>query len=304
MITLLRFLRRLQARVVLTICLILSICVVLPAGAAPKDAGKEVADQAAEKFKEGKFLEAGELFERAFALNPKMLVRLRNAGRAFEEAGRLEYARVIFQRYLDQAPDSEEKQEVQARMVKISVKLKGNIEEKQAQTPKVEQQLHSDAKGAAGPASAHAGEPGAPATGDTTEKAAPANPKTQPAESVEASSSANSRLSEWLGAGAGAAIAVTGAVWLAKTFAAATAVDKDYQAGNYAYGPDGDAKYTAAQSTLSTNKIVGASLLGAGTVATGVFVYLALRNPEKAAKVDLTPEIAPNLLALSLAWRF
>jgi len=276
----------------------------LPASAAPKDAGKEVADQAAERFKEGKFLEAGELFERAFALNPKMLVRLRNAGRAFEEAGRLEYARVIFQRYLDQAPDSEEKQEVQARMVKISLKLKENIEEKQAQTPKVEQQMRSDAKGATAPESTRPGEPTAPAAKDATEKTTPASPKTQPAETAEASGATGSRLSEWLGAGAGAAVAVTGAVWLAKTMAAATAVDKDYQAGNYAYGPDGDTKYATAQSTLSTNKIVGASLLGAGTVATGIFVYLALRHPEKVAKVDIIPDIAPNSLALSLAWRF
>ncbi len=298
------FLRIGKARPILIVCILFNFCMALPANAAPKDAGKEVADQAAEKFKEGKFLEAGELFERAFALNPKMLVRLRNAGRAFEEAGRLEYARVIFQRYLDQAPDSEEKQEVQARMVKISAKLKGNIEEKQAQTPKVEQQVRNDPKNATTPESGRPAEAAAPVAGEPSEKNAATSPKTQPAESALVASSANSHLSEWLGAGAGAGVAVTGAVWLAKTFAAAAAVDKDFQAGNYAYGPEGDAKHAAAQSTLSTNKIVGASMLGVGAVATGVFVYLALRSPEKAARLEVAPTIAPGSAALSLAWQF
>ena len=70
-------LRRKSADWTLRIVALLSstsvVCLPIQAVAAAKDAGKEVADQAAAKFKEGKFIDAGELFERAFALNPKMM---------------------------------------------------------------------------------------------------------------------------------------------------------------------------------------------------------------------------------------
>jgi tetratricopeptide (TPR) repeat protein len=90
---------------------------------AKPDAGKTIADEAAGHFKAGRFLQAAEMFERSFALNPSKLVRLRNAGRAYEEAGKLEYACLIFERYLQLAPQSQESAEVKQRLVRLREQL-------------------------------------------------------------------------------------------------------------------------------------------------------------------------------------
>jgi tetratricopeptide (TPR) repeat protein len=83
------------------------------------DAGKALADEAAGLFKAGQYRQAAELFERSFALSPDKLVRLRNAGRAWEEAGRRDYACLVFDRYLAQAADGPEKTEVAQRVARL-----------------------------------------------------------------------------------------------------------------------------------------------------------------------------------------
>ena len=59
----------------------------------------------------------------AYALGTDKFVRLRNAGRAWEEAGKLEYARTQFQRYLDKVPSGPDHDEVAQRLTRLEARL-------------------------------------------------------------------------------------------------------------------------------------------------------------------------------------
>jgi tetratricopeptide (TPR) repeat protein len=127
-------------RILALACTVVGATVLLGASlalAAPpkKDLGKDMADEAAVLFQQKEYLRAAELFERAFALNSEKLVRLRNAGRAFEEAGRLEHAKHLFERYLELTPQGSENDDVAVRIRKISKRLAEAAQLAAAPTP-------------------------------------------------------------------------------------------------------------------------------------------------------------------------
>ena len=232
--------------------------------AAPRDAGKPLADQAAVLFKAGKFLPAAELFERAFALNPSKLVRLRNAGRAFEEAGRLDHARHLFQRYIELAPAGRDRDEVQDRIAKLTARL--------APTATAETVTATGPPPAPQQAARHA-ESGAAAD--------------SPTPTVRTDSPQASRWPRWLAAGAGAGLAAVGVVWLAQVADAQDRFDSDVAAHHYEY-VDGPAKRSQDEDVLERNRVLAWTCTGLG-VAGAVGGVLWALAPQPVAGVHILP---------------
>ncbi|MBM4345777.1 MAG: tetratricopeptide repeat protein [Deltaproteobacteria bacterium] len=227
------------------------------APAARQDLGKPLADEAAAHFKEGRFQQAAELFERAFALNPEKLVRLRNAGRAYEEAGRLEYAKLLFERYLQQAPDGSEKDEVKQRVDRIDETLAAR---KQAELAAARKSALADARPAADGATSTVA---ADATGETPAVA-------------------------WATLGGGVAMVAGGAVWAVLTVQAEQRKNSGLNKGQYSY-PGGDDKLTADRAAILRNQIAAYATLGVGAIATGVGLWWAFLAPARPAALTVAP---------------
>lgn len=251
---------------------------ILAAPAIKADLGKPLSDEAAALFKDGKFLQAAELFERAFALNPEKVVRLRNAGRAYEEAGRLEYARLLFERYLHQAPEGPEKLEVQQRLERIDEQLAAKKKEADL----------AERKSGESPAASPAVTPAAPGAG------AP----------VAGGVVIAQRETNWIAWGvAGLGIGLIGgsAVWHLQVADAETKKNGDYAKGIYFGYAEGAAKLESDRAAIRLNRILAYSTLGVGIVATGVGVYWALR-------ADTTAQIAvlplPDASGVVVSGRF
>lgn len=208
---------------------------------AKADPGKTLADEAAALFKDGKYLQAAELFERAFALAPDRIVRLRNAGRAFEEAGRLEHARHLFQRYVELAKPGTDRSEVRERLARLEARLAATKAPVAAETP---------AKVADTPRSAAETAAASPGVSATTTPGSP-----PPV-----------RYAAWGVAAAGAGLAASGFLWLGAVANAQARFDADVAAHRYTY-PGGGKKRGEDESTLATNETVAWTLLATGTAA-------------------------------------
>ncbi len=222
--------------------------------AAKADPGKALSDEAAAKFKEGKFLEAAELFERAFALSPDRLVRLRNAGRAYEEAGRLDYARLLFARYLQQAPEGPEKKEVADRVAALDQKL---AEQKRAEAERQ--------------AAAQASEAAKSAPVATAVQAEPKESNTYP----------------WVLLGSGVALLAAGGGWLGYTQGKSADVESAYIAGQYDY-KGGTTKLLDDRSTVHSNQAMAWTTIGIGAAAAlggGLWLFW----PSSPARVAVLP---------------
>ncbi len=123
-------------------CLAFALCPAAAFAVAPaKDLGKGVADDAAAAFKDHRFEQAAELFEKAYALGNDKYVRLRNAGRAWEEAGKLEYARTQFQKYLDKVPSGPDHDEVAQRLERLEARIAAVQPAKPLADPLLKQQV-------------------------------------------------------------------------------------------------------------------------------------------------------------------
>lgn len=205
------------------------------AWAAKPDAGKPLSDEAAALFKDGKFLQAAELFERAFALSPDKLVRLRNAGRAYEEAGRLEYARLLFDRYLQQAPPGPERQEVVERVAKLDQRIAA---------------AKADAARAEAARSAPVGPSAEPTPAALAEAAQP------PARTLA-----------WTAVAAGAAVAAGGVGWVAYVVQKHDLVEAAAGRGEYDYPQGGLAKLKSDRQAVSVNRALAWSTVGVGAAA-------------------------------------
>ncbi len=225
---------------------------------AHKDLGKDLADQAASQFKAGNFLPAAELFERAFALAPDKLVRLRNAGRAYQEGGQPANARLVFQRYLDLAPESAEKQEVRQRIAQLDER----------------------------PAKAAVAELPAPATATATAARAPLAPGTASGPGVvgvqqsATTQSASTKTSAWLGMGLGMAALGGGAAWWWAARQAQGRIDADVSRQYYDY-PHGSDKLSHARSTVAAQSwaAVGTATVGAAALGYGIYRLLQAQSP-------------------------
>ncbi|MSP92837.1 MAG: tetratricopeptide repeat protein [Myxococcales bacterium] len=277
---------------------IIAWCVTLFVAVAPaaavagpkKDAGKELADQAADLFKRLEYHAAAELFERSFALNPEKLVRLRNAGRAFEEAGRLEHARHLFERYLQLATAGTERTEVEQRLAALQVRL--------AAAP------------LAAPVPARAGPDGRPVPASGVEAPAAVG-AVSPEAGIAAAPAATSRTPAWVVAAAGAAIAMTGVVFLVQAGSANDSVADHKAKGHYDY-PGGAAKLTTDREAIAGHHSIAYAALGVGTASlAGGILWALWTQPAGSPTATLTPWLdpfagteRPTLRGATLALRF
>lgn len=258
----------------------LMICAMTSAVLAPRpllakpDAGKIIADEAAGHFKAGRFLQAAEMFERSFALNPSKFVRLRNAGRAYEEAGKLEYACLIFERYLQLAPQSPETAEVKQRL--------GRLREQLALTP---------------PAKADPAAAGPPRADQVPEKIPVSLSVPTAGASAEADRS-EPRTAAWATAGIGAALLLAGAGWAAANESKASDVEANAASQGSAYS-GGLGQLRSDREDVRNARLLswGAAGLGAALVGGGLAWALWPKAAERAV-------IAPSRDGLLLAIKF
>lgn len=258
--------------------------------AAPRaDAGKALADEAAALFKAKEYLRAAELFERSFALSPDRLVRLRNAGRAYEEAGRLDNARLVFERYLALAPPSAERDEVAKRLVRIQAAL---VEQRRRE---LAAEGSSDAKGA-GKASDET-EPAAPApdTAKSDETAAPAKSAkpSGPERTVHVDRLKTPKL-PWALIGAGAVLTGLGIGWQINAVSAQDELNAQSRAGLYD-GPGGRSAFDTQQGEIRTAEQAAWTMIGVGTAAAlagGIWLW---RERHKEPSVTLWPAVGTGV---------
>ena len=259
-------------------------CVCLWAGAAPRatlaatqhrDEGKDLADDAAERFKAALFVEAAELFERAFALNPEKVVRLRNAGRAWEEAGRLDQARHLFRRYIELMPEGADRAEVRVRLARVESRL----------------------------APAPSPAPAAPPPATTAPAAAPADAAPAMALTARAAQASPSRPTAWLLSGAGVVACGVGIGWLVHTATVRSSYQDAVAQGSYAYGAPGAAKRLADEKTLDSNRLGAWTATGVGAVAAIGGLAWALW-PASHSGVVVTPWATPANVGVAAAMRF
>ena len=260
----------------LCLAVVLGLALLAGPALAKPDAGKAIADDAAVRFKEGKFLEAAELFERSFALNPRKLVRLRNAGRAYEEAGRLEYACLIFERYLQQAPVSAEKVEVKQRLERLRRLLE--------LVPQSKPETGGDAVSPEGkvpdklPVSLSI-----PLEGSLAEEAAE-----------------EGRPLPWVALAVGAAVLAGGAAWGVVNELDAASIEDNATTLGSEY-PGGFPKLEADRQDVRTSRYLAWSTAGVGAAVVGGSLLWALL-PRSAERAVLAP--APDGRGLVVAWRF
>jgi len=244
--------------------------------AAPRrDEGKDLADEAAERFKSQRFVDAAELFERAYALNPDKVVRLRNAGRAWEEAGRLDQARHLFRRYVELVPEGADRAEVRLRLARIEARL-------------------------------------APVARPEPEPAVVAEPAPSPAPAptvVQPDPVAQPRAGAWTLAAAGAAALGVGVAWVLYTNRLVSRYEHDAAAGSYDYATarSSDAGFDKAEAdsnTLKLNKNIAWTLTGVGAAATIGGLCWAFWPSDKPPAVAVTPWTSRGEVGIAAAMRF
>lgn len=279
--------------------------VVTAAQAAPSAAiqrrAKNMSDKAAHLFAIKAYLQAAELFEQSYSLDPDKLVRLRNAGRAFEEAGRDDRALHCFLRYTELEQDPKLLADASERIDRIKRAQRAARQARIAPTP---------TRPGAGPPGAGPPADGPPAAGQPADGPPAAAAEADPhAEGPGASAvhdapgaelaAANGGAMPWVVGGAGVAVLATGVVWLLMTEAAADTLDEDDAAGLYNYA-DGANERDSDKAVIDRNRIVSWSLVGAGAVAVGAATWLALRSDEATAALH----IDPLRRRVGVAWRF
>ncbi|MCB9739650.1 MAG: tetratricopeptide repeat protein [Deltaproteobacteria bacterium] len=239
-----------------------------------------MSDEAAAHFKAGRYLEAAERFEQAYALNADVIVRLRNAGRAWEEAGRPERALHCFERYLAKETDPKLRADAEERIEKARAAV--------AAARKAEQ----------------------PAV-DAATPAAPAASSTAPRADVTASSGGVPSWSLPLAASIGSVgLFLTGVAVRQKVEDAASNFELHDAAGHYDY-PGGAGKRDEDASTIAQNRGLAWGLVGGGVVLAGVATWLWLRDGDaesdgktEQAGVRLLPVAAGSNAGLVLSGRF
>lgn len=113
--------RRLCPALLRMILALSAVVAALPsaARAAPADDARGYAEQGAEHFKTGRHADAAEAFERAWQIDPTDVRNLRYAGRARQEVGHLQRARLLFERYVAIEPDPALKASIQPHLEKL-----------------------------------------------------------------------------------------------------------------------------------------------------------------------------------------
>ena len=247
---------------------LIALCCAWSAHAAPpKDLGKAIADDAAVAFKEQRFAEAAEMFEKAYALGSDKIVRLRNAGRAWEEAGKLEYARTQFQKYLDKVKSGPDHDEVTQRLAKLEARIAAEKAPKPAEVAPT---------AAPQPEPAHL--PALPTINP------PSPTVTQPLEH-------ESKWLAWTLVGSGMAMIAGGVAWFVAAESANNRLTSQQSLGLYS-----DQKLSDDRATILRNRIGAAGVVSVGAAGVVAGVILATKAP--ANQVMVTPTAG----GMAIAW--
>lgn len=233
-----------QRRMAATTALLgaLASAVALPAAPRPalaatkalRTRAAEMSEEAGKLFNEGKFREAAERIEQAYALDPDVLVRLRNAGRAWEEAKEPERAIHCFERFLERETDPALRKDAEERIARLRAEIAAR----------------------AAPAAA---------------PAPTANPAPEAAAHAQGTTSGTTL--PWVAAGVGAASAALGIGWMIRV-QMADGVISDAQAKRHYDYPGGDAKLRDDKAALSSNRAAALACIGVGALAAGAAYWL------------------------------
>lgn len=266
----------------------------LAAKPSPQQEAEELASRAKAAFKAGQFEQAAKDFMAAYGRS-KNAALVFNAARAYQEAGRLSDAAVLFRLYLSISDDADGMRDAQARLEAIDAALRAGAEPKARPEPARE--------AAALPTAATPTSPGppppapSPVAADpaaaTPPGAAAARSAAQAAPALEARAAAapTPAVVWWLGVpgtlalGSGVALLILGQNGSEAANQRSITSAGDIDAYHSAYGRARD-QWQA-----------GAVLAGAGAVAVGASLWLAVRAPR--ARVAVAP--ANNGLGVAVA---
>ncbi|GEM_PF-3590668 len=191
-----------------------------------KREARKMSNKAAKLFAKKQFRESAELFEQAYALDPRRLIRIRNAGRAYEEAGDSAKAVHCFERFLERTDNEKLKKDAKERIARLS---------KPAEKP-------------------------APVV--ATPRPAPAT-KAPVVAATKQPEAGSSPMPLGLAAGGGV-IAITGVVWLVQTLGAEGEIDESkyvYEGGASELEADKD---IVATNKLVSYSLMGVGVAAAG----------------------------------------
>ncbi len=260
-----------------------------PAQAGPSEAmrrqAKDMSNRAAKHFAHKRYIEAAELFEQAYALDHDKLIRLRNAGRAFEEAKRYDRALHCFLRYLERSEDPKLRTDAKERVARFRAELAKGSQDKAGP----DKTVVPDPPPAPRPDPNQVGNKGSAAGVPSAGAVADPSPGSGPG------------MAPWLIGGGGLALVAGGVVWVLAANAAADHIDEDEEGGHYNY-TGGDQKLSDDRSALSTNRIAAWSVTGLGTAAVAAGAWLLLSGGGDAHAAWPRPGLGPN--RWTLAWRF
>ncbi len=252
-----------------------------------KRTAKTMSDRAAKLFAEKRFRAAAELFEKAYALDGAKVIRLRNAGRAYEEAGAPKLALHCFKRYVALEKSERLLADARERITRLQAAVSGGGGAAVQPKAPAEQSRSKPAPVSPQPAAAATPVPG----GQPSAQIAAAAPSARP------------RWALPLGA-AGVGALAGGVSALVLTSKAAARVDAAEARDDYSY-PGGSSKLSADRSTITLNRALGWTLVGLGAVGAGVATWAALRGtPGPATGLSLAPVGPGDGAGFSAALRF
>lgn len=246
------------------------------AHASIKSRAKRMSNQAAKLFAEKQFKAAAELFEQAYALDSAKSIRLRNAGRAYEEAKLYGQALHCFRRYIDRAGSAKLKEDAKTRIARMDALVTA----KKRSKPVADVAQPSKKP----PASVVVEAPKQP----VADVAQPSKKPSSIGGSVSASPGAkSSRVVPYAVGGASLVGLLSGGAILWQVGQAQSDVDAAKARGDYSY-PTGSAKLESDESTISLNRGIGWGLVGLGVVGVGVSAWKSLSGA-KTATASLLP---------------
>ncbi|MCO4760681.1 MAG: hypothetical protein KC502_04210 [Myxococcales bacterium] len=256
-----------RTALVTVIATLIAAATPLRADASIRSRAKKMSNEAARLFAEKKFVQAAERFEQAYALDSKRLIRLRNAGRAYEEARAHQQALHCFRRYVKRVKSVKLREDAKTRIARLEARISAAEQAKLAPKPK--------------PAVVPVARP------KLAKKPPPPTIQRKPSDRV---------LPVSIGiAGVGALVSGGTLLWLAS--GASGDIDRAEAKGDYGY-PGGETKLKDDRSLVGLNQTVGWGLVGAGLVGAGVSTWLLLRGETRVALLPAGPGSGPGLTGL------
>ncbi len=239
---------------------------------------KQLSNRAALLFKRGDFVVAAEFFERAYALDPQVSIRLRNAGRAYEEGKRIARALHCFKRYLTLCDEPKLIEDVKGRIARLHRELNAkDYSQDAAPTTSASKTTLSTKMPSQKVKSGHQ------SMLEST-KPRPQINSTKPSVAWKVGSLA----AGLIGLGGGV-------YWLLRTGSAEAEIDDGVASGSYNYD-GGASKLIKDQDTVRINRAFAGVVSALGAASLGVSLWLWLRRDSQSnvtSKVTWTP-VGPN----------